>query len=145
MWSGPVSGRKPIMSVLSQQLIAVLVSRSHREGGTGDTTMPYLVGQLHHGQGHGALTVSRYILIEPKVFSDAVDVVLVSAREVGGQHVCGGGAGRPGAHTDHLQAGPDGACREVPPGGVQHACLQHAQRPGEARLQVSGQTGCEVL
>ena len=41
--------------------------------------------------------MSCNILIEPKVISDPFDVVLVSAREVGGQHVCGGGSGWRGA------------------------------------------------
>ena len=49
------------------------------------------------------------------------------------QYVRGGGAVRGGAEADHLQHGARG---EVQEGGVQHTGLQHAQRFGEARIQV---------
>ena len=51
------------------------------------------------------------------------------------QYVRGGGAVRGGAEADHLQHGARG---EVPEGGVQHPGLQHAQRSGEAGIQVGG-------
>ena len=70
---------------------------------------------------------------------------MFSAREVERQHVCGGGAARGGAQTDHLQAGHQhGAGGEIPEGGVQHSGLQHAQCSGETGIQVGCQFSLSV-